>query len=167
MAIGEWLVNIDFEGRVVVASDGPAAASYLVLPNPDGSLDLLERDHLRTPTPEAEQPRTELDDQAEAELARWAEVADSADRRLADQRGMPTITTSGRAIGPVIDLSPKDAPQPQAFSSNDREANSPTMSAVDSALKYWLIQNRDAHELFQERGSSGRSPANPSSPTRT
>ncbi len=162
MGSGEWVVNIDHKGRVVAsAAEGAVAASYLVLPNPDGSLDLLERDHRRSPSPEQVSAHTQPDDLAEAEMARWEAVADAADRRLAEQRPGPSTTASGRGIGPVIDLSPKDAPQPQAFSSSDREANFPTMSVVDSALKYWLIQNRDAHVLFQQRGTSSRSRVHP------
>ena len=155
----DWQVVLDHDGRVLVGkAEADVEGRYLVLPQPDGNLELraLERVGERgSPAPPGPEPvMAGLDeDAAESELARWGA------RALGDlsQAPKPAAATTPSAALPLIDPRRADRPQPAALESTDVEANSTSLSAVDAAYRYWLIQNRDAHDLFRTRGSSRRS----------
>jgi hypothetical protein len=154
----EWQVELDDDGRVVT---GEAAARiegrYLVVPQADGSLALHALEHLyeTPPSPAAPEaaPVSPLDeDAAAAELARWGARA-LGDLSPGEQA--PAVATAAGPL-PLVEVLPEDRPQPAPLASDDPAANAAALSSLDSTWRYWLVQNRDAHDLYRHRSGSSR-----------
>jgi hypothetical protein len=161
----DWKVELDEDGHVV-AGDGTARIEgrYLVVPQSDGSLALHALEHHHEPGAQPETPPpapVEPPDEAAAaaELARWGARA-LGDLRPGDS-STPAVSVNGTL--PLVEIRSEDRPQPAAQASAEPAANASALSAVDSTWRYWLVQNRDAHELFNQRSASSRRtvPASP------
>lgn len=162
-----WQVVLDHEGRVVVGRTDEIEGRYLVVPQPDGTLELrlveqLDRDLPVEQGLPAEAPRGELDpDAAEMELARWGK------RALGDlsPEERARAESAVRKALHLIEVRPDERPQPGAIPSSAPEAVNSATSAVDQAWRYWLVQNRDAHQLFTKKHvDSGRTASQPAAP---
>ncbi len=134
----DWVVQVDDAGRVVVGSTDQPTDAYIVNPDAEGSLCLVER--LDPGLSDAETP--DDDGGLHADLGTASFLVCPA----------PDSTQQRYQSVQVVE------PDPELVHRPDHEEQvevrgSWTDSKSPSALDYWVIQNRDAHAMFRQRPS--------------
>jgi hypothetical protein len=177
-----WEVRLDRDGHVLpqVPPDQPGddgGGRYLVVPQHDGSLDLLALEVFAQRQEPSAQASAGDDEQLIA-----------TDPSRYGRRALGDLTEDPAAALPlpvhagflVIDPRQPDLPQPQAIQSSSPEAVHSAVSPSVSEWTYWLTQNRDARMWYRQQhesptgltssspcSASGRAPAasRPSTPS--
>ena len=158
-----WEVRLDGEGRVL-ASDAtasplnrahaqetknPGGGRYLVIPQDDGSLDLLALEVYPMPPPAQglQPPHADAGDARSGDPAQWGH------RALGDlsQDPQAPLPLPGDSSLVLVDPTQPDRPQPAALASQSPEALNSALGQSQNEWTYWLTQNRDALNLWRQR----------------
>ncbi len=138
--VRDWIVKVDGSGQVVVGDSDQPTSCYLVSPETDGSLSVVDR--LDPDLPDG--------------------AADSDDGQLTGDGGSSFLVCpqpDASQLRTAPSQTPMEAPRVRRpVEPTPIEERGAWTDTSSDPLTYWIAQNRDAHAMFRGR-PSGRHPS--------